>query len=288
MRGSCMRDLTNPMRRLVPITAMLCALAGVALPPVAADDVHLESGNVIQGKVTRHDDKVVVEMESGQITLSADSVKRVDKRESSVEHFERQYEALKPNDVAGRMALADYCRDHDMRSRERTLLEEVIQREPNHAAARARLGYVHTEAGWITHDESMHARGLVKRDGQWMPREQAAELDRMDVEAARAKELAETELATRKLELQRQQLEMENERAREQRAADEAQAPGYFYGGYGYGAGYGYGYGRGHIGGRQGGPGVPPGSPSFPINGARNPRDNSWSMPGVRNPRDVH
>jgi hypothetical protein len=272
------------MRRLLSVSAVVCALAGAPLPPVAADDVQLESGNVIEGKVTRHDDKVVIELESGQITLSADSVKHIDRRESNVEHFERQYQALKPNDVAGRMALADYCRDHDMRARERTLLEEVIAREPNHAAARARLGYVRSDGGWITREQSMRERGMVQRDGQWMSREQAAELDRTQAEAAREKELAETELATRKLELQRQQLEIEQARAREERAASEAQAPAYFYGGYGYGYGAGYGYGRGHIGGHHAGRAAP----SFPINGVRNPRDNSWSMPGVRNPRDVH
>jgi hypothetical protein len=272
------------MRRILSVSAALCALACLPLPLVAADDVHLESGNVIEGKVTRHDDKVVIEMESGQITLSADSIKHIDKRESNVEQFERRYEALKPNDVAGRMALADYCRDHDMRARERTLLEEVIAREPNHSAARARLGYVHTDDGWITREQSMRERGMVQRDGRWMSREQAADLDRLQAEAARAKELADTELAARKLELQRQQLEIDQARAREERAASEAPVPSYFYGGYGYGSGYG----RGHIGGHHVRSGAASGSPSFPISGVRNPRDNSWSMPGVRNPREVH
>src|SRR5262249_2894632 len=138
--------------------AFACVSAGAPLRS-AADDVHLSGGTSIEGKAVRQGDKVVVELESGQITFNASDVERIDRRESSVEQVDRRYAALKADDVSGRMALADYCRDHDMHSRERALLQEVIQREPDHARARARLGFVKTDAGWVTEEQHMRAQG---------------------------------------------------------------------------------------------------------------------------------
>jgi hypothetical protein len=258
---------------------------------VAADDVHLDNGEVIEGKVTRTGDKVVIELESGRISLSADSVKRVEKRESGIEHFEKSYEALRNEDVAKRMQLADYCRDHGMRDRERQLLSEVIAREPNHEQARQRLGFVKGANGaWLTYGENMRARGNVLRDGQWLTPEQAQEHDRLEV-AARTRVTADAEAESRKLEVERQKLELERarvelERAREQREA--AGAPPVFIGGYGYGyvAPRSHAHGTAVGGYSRGSRGYDGATRSFPINGVRDPRDNTWSIPGTRNPRD--
>jgi hypothetical protein len=218
---------------------LLCALPGT----VRADDVHIEGGSVVEGKVTRHADKVTIELESGQITLSADAVQRIDKRESSVEHFDRLYSALKPDDVSARMSLANYCRDHDMHAREHTLLSEVIELAPNHADARARLGYVKGDGGgWITRDDQNRARGMVQRDGVWMTSERALELTRREEEAQSARrdhERAQTQLEAERVALRRQQLELDQERANTRPAASN-QTPYYLTPGYGYGYGYGY------------------------------------------------
>lgn len=255
----------------------------------AADEVHLSGGNSIEGKAVRHGDKVVVELESGQITLHARDVERIDERESSVEHVQRSYAALKTGDVAGRIALANYCRDHQMPSRERALLREVIEREPDHAQARARLGFVKSEAGWLTHEQHMRAQGMVQRDGAWVTQAQALELDRLRAQAdaaARERERAQTQLEAQKLELRKRQLELDAERAQAERAARN---PAPYYTTPAYGVGYGYGYTPACRGRHCAAVPVPaPSSRPFPINGVRDPRDGSWplpGMPGVRDPR---
>ncbi|HTU63493.1 MAG TPA: hypothetical protein VMF89_33755, partial [Polyangiales bacterium] len=165
------------MKHSARLLALSCVLCG-SPPLVAADDVHLDNGEVIEGRATRNGDKVVIELESGQISLTAESVKRIDKRESRVEQFEKVYQSLPPDAVAERMKLANYCRDHGMRERERVLLQQVIERDPNHEQARKRLGYVKVPEGWVTYADHMRAQGQVQRDGQWMSREQAEALDR--------------------------------------------------------------------------------------------------------------
>src|SRR5262249_2850370 len=151
-------------------------------------------------------------------------------------------------DVDARMALANYCREHDMRAREQMLLEQVIAIEPNHSAARARLGFVKTDGGWITRAEHMRAQGMVLRDGQWVTRAQALEMDRLEAEAAAAaqeRQRTEAALELQRLELRNRQLELETERAKAAQSAQPPAAPSYYYGGYGYGYSYGRSpYGR--------------------------------------------
>jgi hypothetical protein len=269
------------MKQSARMLALGCVLCG-SVPLVAADDVHLDNGEVIEGRATRTGDKIVIELESGQITLSAESVKRIEKRESSVERYEKAFQKLAPDAVAERMQLADYCRDHGMRDRERTLLQQVIDRSPNHEQARKRLGYVKTPGGWVTYAEHMRAQGQVQRDGQWMSREQAEDLDRRE-QAARAAANA-AQLETKKVALEREQLELERQRLQLERtrSRDDQRARNLPVFGY-----YGYGYvpqrdstthssGRGYDASRV-----------YPINGVRDPRDNTWAIPGVRNPRDT-
>jgi hypothetical protein len=262
---------------LLVVCAALCAPL-----QVRADDVHLSDGNVIEGKVSRDQGRVTIEVESGRITLSADRVERIERRESTVEHFERAYAALKPGDVQGRLALADYCRDHEMRARERQLLREVIARAPEHAQARTRLGYVKSDGAWITREEQYRAQGMVQVDGVWVTRDKALELAKLREEAAtarRERERAEAALESERLALRRQALELEQKRS-------EAQPPPVYvapvYGGYGYGSGFcgpGERCRNGHAWS------APAGSPpSFPINGVRDPRDTSWPINGVRDP----
>lgn len=275
----------SAMNQSAWVLALSCVLCG-GVPLAAADDVHLDNGEVIEGRATRAGDKVVIELESGQISLSAESVKRIDKRESSIDRYEKRYAQLPPDGVAERMRLADYCREHGMRERERMLLEQVIERDPNHEQARRRLGYVKTPEGWVTYAEHMRAQGRVQRDGQWLTREEAQELDRRQTQARAAAgdsqlESKKVALEREKLELERQRLELERARARDEERTRPLPVFGYY--GYGYlphgrdvrgptGPTHGRGYDATRV---------------YPINGVRDPRDDTWAIPGVRNPRDT-
>jgi hypothetical protein len=267
------------------VTAWVIVCGGVLAPVARADQVHLVGGAQLDGKATRHGDKVVVEMESGQITLSAEGVERIERGQSSVQRYEELAAKLKPGDVASRLSLADFCRDHDMHAREKELLRQVIELEPDQSQARARLGYVKTAAGWITRDEQLRAQGFVRQAGQWLTPERALELERLRAQsdaAAKERDKAQAELELKKLELQQRKLELEAQTAK---AAEPVTAPPiYSYGAswlYGYGPGYRHapgGFGAEHVG--------VTGARSFPINGVRDPRDNSWPINGVRDPRD--
>jgi hypothetical protein len=287
------------------LIAMTLAGAGSLLrpAPVLADRVFLSTGSMIEGKVTRAGEKVIVEMEAGYITLSAASVQRIEQAESEVQRLEASLRVLAPNDVQGLFVLADYCRDRGMKAREEDLLRRIIALAPDHAEARARLGYVRTDAGWITRDEQMRAQGLVKHEGRWLTPEQYLAVQRLEAETRIAQlqreqaqvelEAKRTELAGKKASQREREREHEEQRAKSSRGLDSVAA---YYDGY---AGYGpYGYRfpfypltavpqRGSEG-QLPNPTPPPGpgpAPS-PIPGFRDPSNMSFQVPGYQDPRN--
>ena len=204
------------MLRIV-LVALLVSLAGVA----RAARVHLKSGAVIEGKSTRASGQEMVEDESGQIGLSVDEVDRIVRGASPVQEFEAKREALGPRDIAGRVALANYCRDRGMRGREEQLLREVIELDPDHAEARERLGFVGREGRWVEREQSLRDQGLVPFEGRWLTREQVVEIERLRAQAAiaaRQRERAEVELAAAKADLESRKREADAaKRAEEER-----------------------------------------------------------------------
>jgi hypothetical protein len=177
-----------------------------------ADRVHLIDGAVIEGKATREGERVVIEVDAGRLTVPADQVARIEAASSPVQQFEQRRARLDARDVAGRIALANYCRDHGMGAREHELLREVIELSPDHAEARARLGYVRDGSAWMTREQSMRAQGLVQHEGRWLTREQVLELERLraqTVAAAHERDKAKAELEAKRAELEIRKRELE-------------------------------------------------------------------------------
>jgi hypothetical protein len=137
---------------------------------VYADQVHLVGGSTIEGKASRKGDKVVIEIESGQIALSASEVAAIEPGPSPVQRFEAMHAKIGARDAGALLALANFCRDHDMKERERLLLLRILDLTPENPEVRARLGYVKSDAGWVKREQQLRDQGLVHYDGRWSPR----------------------------------------------------------------------------------------------------------------------
>lgn len=275
-----------------PRVCAVCAAGAVALllsaAGVRADDVHLHGGSSIEGRATRDGDTVVVRVESGVIRLPAESVERIDKAEASDDVAQRRRAKLAPRDIQGRLELAAYCRDHDLKATERALLEEVIALEPNHAEARRLLGFVRTEQGWVER-RVQEQRSRDADNEAWLARQRAAERDQ-----ARAELDRERELATRQMQLDAERMRSERQRREAEQRAQREVYSSYPYG-YAYTPVYASPPRRAPVprepatehclpGGCAAAP--PAAAPVSPIAGTRHPRDTTWALPGVKNPRE--
>lgn len=173
---------------------------GLSLTVVAvharADEVHLAGGRTIEGVATHQGDKVVITLESGSITVPSAEVLRIDKGVAPLAQVEEREAKLAADDRAGILKLADYCRDHELPAKERELLLRLIAHEPDHPAARRRLGYVRTQDGWVERSELAQKRAelsVAQRLAELEVAQKRAELSLTEARAAREREKPKSE-----------------------------------------------------------------------------------------------
>ena len=177
------------------------AIASLAATSVA-DVVHLKSGATLEGQVVKTDDGVIVKLPAGEVRISTAAIARIETKPSVLDEFAKRAAGLKDDDLAGLVELAQWAQARGLKTQARDLWRSVLAMNPEHALARQALGYRNVNGKWMTEDEAMKARGLLKHDGEWMTPEAAARLRTLQ---------AELELAREK----RRAAEAELERARE-------------------------------------------------------------------------
>ena len=145
------------------------------------DTFELDNGGRVDGKMLdegKTDVSVVVETPDGaRLTIHRSQIAHVE----SMSDEEVQYEALartSPDTVDAHWKLAQWCRDHDMRSESDEHLERVLQLDPDHAEARRLLGYRQENGQWMSRDEVMASRGMVRYEGRYVTRQHVELLER--------------------------------------------------------------------------------------------------------------
>jgi len=167
--------------------AALCALALVlAALPSEADVVVLKDGRRIEGTLVRDDSKVVVRTGLGELEFERSAVKEILRGKTPREEFAaREAAARTADDFA---ALGDWARERDLPSLAKKAWRRAIELEPDHAVARASLGFVKYGGEWLTveqrdarvkqEEEAAHrAKGLVQHEGRWVTPEDKQRLE---------------------------------------------------------------------------------------------------------------
>jgi hypothetical protein len=172
------------------MTRILLSLALVALAaPLHADVFHLASGGQVVGDLVNADEspRTSYKIRTGQGIVVTFERAQVAEHETTRPALE-EYERIKPtyaDTVEGQMALADWCSEHSMYTERETHLRRVIELDTDHAQARAGLGYVKVEGGWMTREQMMAARGYVRRGSRYyLPQQIAMMAEREKAEKA--------------------------------------------------------------------------------------------------------
>lgn len=151
---------------MAPLLALL-----LVWPVFAAEPVTLvfPSGGELKGVLLQSEGSVyVLERDGGQLEFPHASVARV-RREPNAEATFRAREATLPlKDPAALWALGRFAADNGLPSRARRAAERVLALDPDHAEARAHLGYERVFGQWMRGDELMRAKGLVRHEGTVM------------------------------------------------------------------------------------------------------------------------
>jgi hypothetical protein len=190
------------MRVEVPL--IVCTLLASSF--ARADAIYLQGGRVLEGTATVDGEKVTVELESGRVSFARTEVIRIEQGTAPLDEVDQREKKLGKDDLAGMLELANYCREHGLMGRERGLLERVLARQPDHAEARRRLGYVREENKWVLRSDQLRKERVAQE--QRRESDLARKREQLQLEEATARrDRAQAELKQAQLELERQRHE---------------------------------------------------------------------------------
>ena len=164
-----------------------CCLASF----VSADTVELSGGGHLTGEVSRKPDSVIVRVDDEiQVALPASRVRRVVDSDQLATY--RQRVALAGDDAELQYQLAIWCVTSsnvpgDSRHYKVHHLRRAIALDPEHAKARAGLGFKKQNGKWVQTSDLMRGRGMISNAGRWELPESVAIEDYQDVSNVNAK-----------------------------------------------------------------------------------------------------
>jgi len=167
------------VRSLLVICALSLAASAVA---VRADVVQLASGARLTGVVPEKQSRTTLTIqleEGGRVTLDRNQVARVTGEPAALIEY-RKRAPTAPDTVASQLALAEWCRERKLADEYRRHLERVVQLDPEHENARTALGHKKHGGKWLSRDELMAARGMVRHEGGYRTPQEVALLLRSE------------------------------------------------------------------------------------------------------------
>ncbi|MEX2317143.1 MAG: HEAT repeat domain-containing protein [Pirellulales bacterium] len=163
------------------LTTPLLILWAVGAELARGDVFELVNGGRIEGQLIEGggNDKnsYVIETPTGQMTIARSQVARVDVSTDA----EKEYNSLaktSPDTVEAHWKLYEWCRAKKLREPAEKHLSRILELDPDHAEARTILGFRNKDGQWVTRDDIMTARGMVKYEGQYYTRQHVELLER--------------------------------------------------------------------------------------------------------------
>lgn len=154
------------MQRSIAIAVLLTA----SVTPACADVVRLQGGRLV-GEVsdpeTEGDQSVTLTLPHGRVVLPERSVRRID-RESPAEAEHRRRAPTVSDTADAQQAFGLWCRANGLATEARDCFRRVIDLDPDHAEARRMLGYEWIAGVWMTKEDKLVARGLVRWQGEFV------------------------------------------------------------------------------------------------------------------------
>lgn len=161
-------------KRFAPASVFTIALTATCLLPqnrTHADTVELRGGGHLTGEVVRKADWVIVKVDDEvQIALEPSRVVRVVESDHLAEYRRRVIVAGDDPDLhyqLGIWCMKDDNVPGDFNHYKNYHMRRAIELEPNHAKARASLGFIKDEGKWVHKRDLMRDRGMIWSGGGW-------------------------------------------------------------------------------------------------------------------------
>jgi len=179
-------EMIRNWTRAAAVFLTIAATAAASL----ADTVTLKSGQVFEGRVVETQDKVTVFLPYGTIAFYKEEVTSITYGPTPAEAYKERASKVAADDAEGHYQLGLYCQEKKLVAEAQAEFEKAVAADPNHAGARAKLGYVRQGETWMKYEQYMASKGYVLYKGRYITGEQAQELEAKDKALAREREAA--------------------------------------------------------------------------------------------------
>lgn len=141
---------------------------GARTESACADEAQLVTGGRITGVIRQEpgSNLVVVETPLGRIAAKRDQIVDINKATPAALEYQKRAPAT-ADTAEAQWALAQWCFENELRAERAPHVRRVIELEPNHAAARAALGFSFHDGKWVMVGQRMQDDGFVFVSGFW-------------------------------------------------------------------------------------------------------------------------
>lgn len=192
--------LTSLKLRISVICCTFILLACFSTSRLPADLIKLKNGGEIRGTLLplnkSGSDKIrrMNTLTGGSIAIDFEQIEFVTNRPLSIEDYETKSKEI-ADTVEAHLKLAEWCSQNHLRAQRKQEMKHIIRLDPDHAKARASLGYTKRDGEWMTRDEAMRKNGYIKYKGRYVS---SAELELLEKNEA---DLAEERKWIKKVKL---------------------------------------------------------------------------------------
>jgi hypothetical protein len=131
--------------------------------PARADTFHLAGGGVVEGKVLEDLGTALrVRTSIGVIDIEKEAIQKREPGRTAWDDYEDRQKKC-PNTAAAHFELSQWCEKNNLRTERIDELKLVIKLDPNHAKARAALGYKKENGRWTRHKPTSPADAAARQ-----------------------------------------------------------------------------------------------------------------------------
>jgi hypothetical protein len=159
-------------------TLVFCLCLTLALSASAyADVIVMKDGSRIEGEILSESGGVfrVRVSEFAVVEIPALQIKDIERKLTKRQELANRREKIEAGDAESLFELAQWAKKSFLNAESRALFEEALLADPDHAAARAALGFVRVDDRWVPEAEFYQSKGFVRFKGKWVPKEFADE-----------------------------------------------------------------------------------------------------------------
>ncbi len=140
------------MRCLI-VNCMLPAIIASVASGLMADEIVLENGRVLSGRLLEKGETLRLKMIDGiEVLIPTSRTKEIVEKQCLFDEFDSKRQRIGDTDAAALVELATWCKANGLHSSKLELLQQVLKVSPDHEEARNGLGYYRFGGKW--HEEN--------------------------------------------------------------------------------------------------------------------------------------